>query len=142
MAAEEEKRDEALDALFPPKREVRLVSGEVVLIEPWGIELGLDLMPKVVELGERLGTDVSDGGVVKAVKEATPEVLEIIRRTIGWTHADIMDPKRVKFEDVFTLAQAVLEVCVIRGDGSGALGKVLSLGTMFLGAKAETSPRP
>lgn len=138
----EEKRDEALDALFPPKREVRLVSGETVLVEPWGIEVGLDLMPKVVELGERLGSDVSDGGVVKAVQEATPEVLEIIRRTIGWTHEQIMDSDRVKFEDVFTLAQAVLEVCVIRGDGQGALGKVLSLGAMFLGAKAETSPRP
>jgi len=112
------------DILLPAKQ-IRLLSGQYVTVEPWGLETGELLMPRVGLLMEALRTDWSERNIVKVCREHSAEVREIVRETIGWTPEEMK--ARLKYEDLFALAQGVVEVCLIRKDFGGVVGKVLAL---------------
>lgn len=139
MDEERDEKDPTLDVLFP-EREIKLASGATEVIRPWGIKTGMRLMPRVLELGGRLQGDLSDVALADLITKATPEVLDIIRHTLGWTEQEAED--RLSYEDIFTLGQAIVEVCIIRVDGGGAVGKLLGLGGSLLAGKGATSPEP
>lgn len=127
-----------LDKLYPRKREVRLTSGHHVTIEPWGIEAGMSLLPTLVEMMEGLGGDLSDQSVAKLILENRPGAVLVIARTLGWTEAEV--DERLSLEDLFTVGQAILEVCVITPTGDGLLGKLLRLARAVKGGPTPTTP--
>lgn len=120
---------ESTDILFPAKQ-VLVLSGEHVTIEPWGLAKGELLMPRVAALIEKLQGDWSQGKLVRVIRENFPEVREIVRETIDWTPEQMEE--RLKYEDVLSLAQGVIEVCLIRKDLGGVVGKVLALASQRL----------
>jgi hypothetical protein len=125
--AEESKATAAERALFPDK-EVRLLGGKTVVIKPWGMQTGKLLNPRVVELMMKMrGFSFAD--LAQLVVEAQDEVYDIIQRTIEWDD-EKMDA--LAYEDLFTLAQAVIDVCIVRpsrdgGPAGGVAGKLLAL---------------
>jgi len=125
--AEERSTTAAERALFPDK-EVRLLRGKTVVVRPWGMQTGMLLNPRVIELMAKLrGFSFSD--LAQLVVDFQKEVYDIIQRTTGMTDEQLND---LEYEDLFTLAQAVLDVCVLRRDPDGkpmggAAGKLLTL---------------
>lgn len=112
------------EVLFPAKQ-VQVLSGKYVTVRPWGMETGRLVSPRVAELIEDLKGNYSVKGVASLVRDKQTEVYEIIRETLGWTDEQMAG---LAYEDLFTLAQAVIDVCILRGeDQGGALGKLLSL---------------
>ena len=109
------------DVLFPA-REIRLLSGKMVVVRPWGLEKGRFMLERLVELFQKMGPSVTDAK--KMIDVAYDETLQIVRDTIEWSEADFAE---LAFEDALDLTQAVIEVCLVRPDGGGALGKVLEL---------------
>lgn len=129
-------------ALFPAKA-YRLTGGRLVVVRPWGMETGRLLSPRVAALMEELHGDYSAKGIAKLIRKAQDEVFEIVRLTLGWTREQMNE---LAFEDLFTLAQAVIEVCLLRGeDAGGIVGKALALATLKRRAanwSASTPPPP
>ncbi len=117
-------------ALFPAKR-VELLSGEHVVMKPWGMATGRLLTPVVAGIFQLLQDGISSMANDKVVDikdlvvRAEAEVEQVVRETLGWDQEE-MD-KQCAFEDLFTLAQGVLDVCVFREDGGGAMGKMMAL---------------
>lgn len=135
---ERRKKDHEEQVLFPA-RQYQVLSGQRVTIEPWGLSQGELLMPRVGALIEELGGDFSAGKIARTIRKNQAEVREIVRETIGWTPEEM--EQRLKYEDLFVLAQGVIEVCLLRGeDVGGVVGKVLALAGTRAGALlAKTS---
>jgi hypothetical protein len=112
-----------------PARQYTLLGGTIVTIKPWGLETGKLLVPRVAKLVEMLQGDYSQASITKVVLETQDEVSEIIRMTLGWDQDQMK--AELAYEDLFTLAQAVIDVCIVRFDAegkpAGALGKLLAL---------------
>jgi hypothetical protein len=113
-------------ALFPD-REVRLANGRTVVVRPWGMATGRRLSPRIVKLMTKLrGFATAD--VVDLITEFQDEVFDIVADTIGYDDAK-MDT--LAYEDLFTLAQAIIDTSLIRrtpdGEIVGTLGKLMTL---------------
>lgn len=132
-----------VEILFPAQ-EITLSKGRKVIIEPWGWKVGLRLTPKVISIAMEAMTWRSDflgakgqppgitpDAIVKVIIKYQDEVAAIIQETLGW---DDDKMEELQYEDIFTLAQAVLDICIIReGDDDSPLAKMLTL----LGLKGQ-----
>lgn len=120
-----------------PSREVKLTNGTRVLVEPWGMKKGALVLARLEGMSPHLwkrdphtkqpvGFDAAGllssawDEVVGLIELTLPEVtraeMEREPRDGGWL-----------FEDVLAVTSAVLEVCVLRSDGGGALPLLVSL---------------
>ena len=108
-----------------PAVEVRLLSGEMVEVKPWSLKLGRQMRDRITSLFERAREtgQLQDFDVVQLVGQFETDIYHIVRDTIG--KDDTWMEEHLAYEDQFTLAQAVVDVCIIRADGGGALGKLL-----------------
>lgn len=112
-----------------PGRDVRLASGRVVRVEPWGLATGRRLAPRVAKLALKFRDRDPDAALAELLVEAQEEVIDLVRETLRRTVPEIDDDwleANVLYEDLFALAQAVFEVCVLRADAGGVAGKALT----------------
>lgn len=110
-----------------PERELTLLDGTIVEVKPWSIALGRKLLPKCAEVfGEVQQSAAADQelNAETLIDTAMESCIEIVAETIGWEVAQV---EALTLEEVIDLIQAVLDVCVIREDGGGVLGKLLGL---------------
>lgn len=128
----EEPEERALsdDQILFPEREIKLTNGTRVVVEPWGLKEGAlvlerleALTPKLFSKGEQVDARTllsrAYGEVVDLVSmtvDVPREVMEKKARDGGWT-----------FEDLLEATDAVLEVCILRSDGRGALPFLVTL---------------
>lgn len=128
-----------LKTLFPTK-EVVLLDGRRVKIEPWGLETGMLLGPRVAALVVKL-QKADAANVAQLISDNQRDVVDIIRETLGWSDDEI---KTIHYEDLFVLAQAVIEVCVVTADGGGPLGKAMALAgyRSAPASRADSSRKP
>ncbi len=104
------------EILFPEKV-VIISGGRRVVIEPWGLKTGKLLGPRVASLFVRLrGFDAAH--LVELLTDAQDEVTFIVQKTIGWTDDEM---EKITYEDLFVLAQGVIEICIVR---VGRAGKI------------------
>jgi len=123
-----------------PERQVQLLNGEWAIVRPWSLRQGHLLSERVIDLVDRILEDRRTRlEEAKASGDAAPappafarqllalgftEIMAIVRETIGYT-PEAMDA--LTYEDGLTLTEAVLEVCLIRGEDGGVLGKMVRL---------------
>jgi hypothetical protein len=120
------------------------MGGRTVFVKPWGMATGRRLAPRVAALFKRLrGFAASD--LAALVQEAQDEVYDVVRASVGFS-TEQMD--ELSYEDLFTLADAVINVCIIRrvdgGPVEGAAGKLLTLAgvdPVLLGQRALSASR-
>jgi len=132
-----------------PDRTVRLSDGRTAVIRPWGLRLGRLLVDRVANIADAFVKAAASGrasDLVGVIRDHQDDVIFIVQRTAGFSDEE-MD--RLAYEDLFVLAQAVIETSIFRvePDGSfgGLLGKLLALGTRAptsSAAKTETAPSP
>ncbi len=127
MGTKKQEREEKV--LFPDK-EVRLLSGESVIVSPWPIKRGRIQTQRVFEIGQKLSEhlgaeEVKEAGVAEALDFCEEEVALVVRDTLGWTDEQL--DERCAFEDLLDLAQAVWDTSVAREGGGGVLPKLMRL---------------
>ena len=77
------------------------------------------LFEKVAGKGESL-----EKTLAKSIILFQDEAYEIVRETLHWNDEKM---EELAYEDLFTLMQKILEVCILRGKDEGVLGKMLAL---------------
>ena len=115
------------DAFFPFK-DVKLQSGQMVVVKQWDIDTGAILTGRVVQLLQKLQAEGIAGSVElpTLLRVAKDECLQIVAETIGWSVPQLK--KQATWEDFMSLLQAVIDTCLVREDGAaGALPKVVEL---------------
>ncbi len=116
-----------------PERDVRLLSGELVTIKPWKLNVGQIMRKRIAVLfGEfkKIQAEVKAGDQAidyeALIDRFEGDVIQIVRDTLGVD--DEWMNEKLAYEDLFTLAQAIMEVCIWRGeDGGGLLGKLMGV---------------
>lgn len=115
-----------------PEREVRLLSGEHVTVAPWKLKMGRHMRKRIGDLFNKLqevraGTAAGEAVDYDALIDLfEADIIEIIRDTLG--KDDAWMDEHLAYEDLFTLTQAILEVCLFRSaDGGGLMGKLLGM---------------
>lgn len=128
------------EALFPAKI-IEMTNGQLVTIHPWGMATGRLLAPRVGDLVKKMNAEYGVKAIAKLIRESQDEVYEIVRHSLGWT-TEQMD--ELVYEDLFTLAQGIISVCLFRNeDAGGILGKGLALAAFRRAADSSAStPSP
>jgi len=92
-------------------QEVRLASGERIVVNPWGVKTGRRMMRRVKTLWQ-IYRDTARGklDLEQLLAESYDEVVSIVADSIGLKLADLEDERRFLLEDVVALATAVVEV--------------------------------
>jgi hypothetical protein len=150
-------KDRVAAGVILPEREVVLLSGARVIVRPWPIRKGRLLVDRVIALVERLlehrraeALAAGEGEPPRRVALASDlldvafeEVFGIVRDTVDYSDAQM---EALTFEDLLTLTEAVLEVCLIRGEEGGVLGKLARLvdrtGLLVVRMAASVQRRP
>jgi hypothetical protein len=100
---------------------------EFVIIRPWPMALRNQLKPLLLQVATRLEARQANGaplhGLADAFDEIEDQLYAISRITLGWSETEMGE--RLDWEDLPTIAQAILETCLIRSDGGGVAGKLL-----------------
>lgn len=120
---EKPKRDLTDSEIINPEKEVRLVGGQRIVVRPWGMTKG-HLALQRLEVALPALRDV--GGMSPAVllAKAWDEVVDLVAMTVDVSREDMeRDPSEGgwTFEDVLAVTEAMLDVCILRSDGRGAL---------------------
>ncbi len=128
LPTNEERVSDKEQALLPSKL-VPLLSGHSYVVKPWGLSLGMQLNPRCMALVGALDGNYDPKNIAGMIRIAQVEVHDIVRLTLGWTPEEMEE--RMQYEDLLTMAQAVIEVCLMRGaDLGGVLGKAVALGVL------------
>lgn len=111
-----------------PEKEVRLLNGKYVVVKPWNLALGRRMRKRITKMFADLqaerGNEVVD--LVSLVDTFEDEIVEIVKETLG-VEQEWLD-EHFAYEDLFAVAQVVVEVCVFRGkDQGGFLGKLMGM---------------
>lgn len=114
------------ETIINPHREVRLSSGECIVVAPWGMTQGKLIMSRLERVQSGLAELAAEGAVTpnKLLEKAWDDVVDIVSLTVGVDRADMERPTTEggwSLEDLLKATEAVLDVCLIRSDGSGAL---------------------
>jgi hypothetical protein len=120
--------DEERPSVVFPEQEVRLLSGEYVVIRPWTLSVGRRMRRRITTMFDELRKTKGQEAINYAslVDKFEDDLVEIVKETIGvddeWMEAHLA------YEDLLALIQGVLEVCVFRGkDQGGFLGRLLGM---------------
>lgn len=120
-----------------PEHPVKLLNGKTVVVKPWSLKNGRLIRQKITDTFDALqAAGKTPGSLTEVFDMCEQQVVEIVRDTLGVD--DAWMEENLAYEDLFTLAQAVVEVCLLRGGKDGVLGKVM--GAMGLETKAELAP--
>jgi hypothetical protein len=100
----------AEDVLFHGQ-EVRLVNGERIAVNPWGIKTGRRMVRRVKTIW-RIYRDVSRGAIdlEQLLEDSYGEVVSLVADSIGLSIQDLEDESRFLFEDLVVLVTAIVEV--------------------------------
>lgn len=116
------------EVIVTPHREVKLSNGKRVLVAPWGMTEGKLVLYRLDELAPKLeGTDVN---ARQLLARAFDEVVDLVALTINVEREEMEKPAKDGgwlFEDLLAVTEVVLDVCVIRSDGRGALPLLIKL---------------
>lgn len=113
----------AEDTLLPG-REAKLSDGTYVKIEPWSLRVGRRVLEPVNQLLV-VAAKYPEAQMPQLIDRAFDEVLQIVKVTLDWDDAEI---EKHPLEDVIELATVILEVCLVRDDGGGLMGKMIRFG--------------
>lgn len=118
----------------PVERSVKVCGGKrTVKVRPWTMAVRHSLRPRLSVLIGRVTEVMRDQPRTVSwqtlFEEAEEEVYQVVRETLGFEDAQMDE---LWYEDLPILAQAVFEVCVMRDDGGGVLGKLAPLATNML----------
>ena len=120
------------EKIITPHREVQLTSGEYVVVAPWGMTQGSLVMSRLEALQPRMADIAKKGSVTPhaLLAGAWDEIVDIVSLTVGVERADMERPQAEggwSFEDLLAVTDAVLDVCLVRSDGRGALPLLMAL---------------
>ena len=123
------------EILFPAKR-IPISRGRHAVVEPWGFKTGMLLTPKVIQIAAdafdfrnrfqkgEVG-EFTNATLIEVIVKYQQEVADIIQETLGYDDGQMAE---LDYEDIFTLSQAVLDVCIIReGSQDSPLVKMVTL---------------
>lgn len=113
----------AEDTLLPG-REVKLSTGKRVRIEPWSLRVGRRVLEPVNDLLQ-ISVSNPDAKIPQLIDLAFDEVMQIVQVTVGF---DDEQMENLRLEDAIELATVTLEVCLVREDGGGLMGKMMRFG--------------
>lgn len=116
------------EKIVVPHQEVTLSNGQRVEVAPWGMKQGALVLERLDALSPKLFA--SDVTATKLLARAYDEVVDLVSLTVGIPRAEMEKDIREGgwgFEDLVAVTEVVLEVCIIRSDGRGALPLLLSL---------------
>lgn len=112
-----------------PEREVALLSGEKVIVKPWSLKTGRLMRKRLAGLIEQVQAGTAEGmaaDLPSLIENFEQDVILIVRDTIGWSDEQ-MESNKICYEDLVTLAEAIVRVCIIREGGGGIVGKAMGL---------------
>ena len=115
------------ETIINPHREVQLSNGKHIVVAPWGMTQGKLVMARLEIVQAALAElATADGGITphSLLDKAWDDVVDIVSLTVDTDRADMERPTSEggwTFEDLLKATEAVLDVCLIRSDGSGAL---------------------
>jgi hypothetical protein len=127
-----------------PERLIETAKGFKLTIKPWGIKHGDVFLEQIEKFSHRL-VEAQTPDAEGVLKTAWVDCLELVRLTIGWSAEEMEE--RLYAEDILVLTQAIIEICLVRDDGRGALkpfGVLVSLATQLviaMNARKIESPR-
>ncbi len=120
--------DEERPSVVFPEKEIRLLSGKYVVIRPWTLSVGRRMRKRITVMFDEFRkiqgkTEVSYATLVDQFED---DLVEVVKETIG--KDDAWMEEHLKYEDLLSLIQGVLEVCIFRGkDQGGFMGKLLGM---------------
>lgn len=112
-----------------PEKAIKLIDGRSYTLRPWGARGGRLVLQRLDELAQKVGGEFNARAMLARAWE---ECLELLCLSIGGdvTPESIEQPAEDggwHFEDVLRATDAMIEVCILRADGSGALPLVIDL---------------
>lgn len=120
-----------------PEREVILLDNTRVMIKPWTLKNGRIQRRRITKVLDELRKGGKDFSIASAFELCEAEITAVVADTIGWTVEELED--KIHYEDLFTLAQGVIDTCLLREGGGGVLGKVVGA-TNLLGQESSIAP--
>lgn len=116
------------DEILVPHKEVKLTNGKRVVVAPWGVTTGKLVFARLEELQPKI--DVSDATAYQLLAKAYDEIVDLVALTVDVPRSEI-ERKPIDggwtFDDVLEVTEAMLEVCIVRSDGRGALPLLVRL---------------
>lgn len=113
------------EAIINPEREIRLSNGKSVVVEPWGMKKSKLVLARLDALGPAFREQTEVGwDPRKLLVAAWDEVVDLVAITVNVEREEMEREPHDRgwtFEDILSVTEAVLEVCVLRADGRGAL---------------------
>jgi len=115
------------ETILNPHREVKISGARSIVVAPWGMTQGKLVMARLETVQSALAElATADGAITphSLLEKAWDDVVDIVSLTVGVERADMEQPPAEggwTFEDLLAVTDAVLDVCLIRSDGSGAL---------------------
>lgn len=134
-----------------PERRVPVKGGtRYVVIRPWSMALRRQVKPLLLSVAKRLEIrDLATAGnaIAALFDQIEEELYQIAQLTLGLTEAEMEE--QLDWEDLPTLVQATIEICLLRADGGGLAGKLLRVlavpamrGRTAGAPAADASPNP
>ncbi len=105
-------------------REVKLTNGDYVQIKPWSLRVGRRVLEPVNELLQ-VSTKHPDAKIPQLIDLCFDEMRQIAKVTLDWDDAKLDE---LLLEDFVELSTVILEVCLVRDDGGGLMGKMMRFG--------------
>ena len=120
-------------------------TGIKVQVRQWNIEQGAELIPAVMDVGDKLRQRGATGEVEPKdlFQYAAQELVEIVGTTLGWTSGELNE--RLTMDDLFNLVEIIWKQNIVREDGGGLLPKVAGLAGALgglAGLVPGASPQP
>jgi len=119
------------EVIVNPDREVKLSNGQRVVVSPWGAKKGHLVLERMDALQPALAAQAGREWNARVLLSAAwDEVIDLITMTLDIERTEIEKPPRDggwTFEDVCEVTQAVVDVCILRSDGRGALPSLVAL---------------
>lgn len=100
----------AEDVLFHGK-EVKLVSGEYIAVNPWGVKTGQRMMARIKTIFILYRTlSGGEGGLEELLDTSYTELVSIAADSIKLKMKDLEDETRFTLEDLISILSAIVEV--------------------------------
>ena len=142
--AEPEDRALSDETIIIPHKEVRLTNGRRVVVAPWGLTQGALVLARLDALTPKLFTPGETLNARQLLARAYGEVVDLVSMTVEIPREEMEKPPSEggwTFEDLLGVTDAVLEVCILRSDGAGALPLLVGLvGKMTTIVSRSTGP--
>lgn len=127
---EKPKRELSDEVIVNPDREVTLSNGNRLVVSPWGLKEGNLVLARIDAMTPALQGQADGWDAKKLLSAAWDEVVDLVSLTVDIPRTE-MEKKPADggwtFEDILVTTEAVLDVCILRSDGRGALPSLVAL---------------